>query len=78
MKTKLSNAKRFVQNNKTAIAAMAGAALGVSATYYALYANRTLLEINESHNHHMRDNNVAMVYETSFGDFLLTAIPTQD
>lgn len=76
MNKTITKAVGFVKKNKTVLAASAGVVTGASIAYYACYHNlagRTFLEVTAAHVDHMRENGVALLYETpDFGAVMLT------
>lgn len=72
MKNSLSKPKAFVQNHKTTLAAVTGVAVGASAIYFPFLHGRQLIEVTANTVNHLRENELAALYETAHGAVMLT------
>lgn len=71
-KNPIAKTRNFVQTHKTAIAASLGVIAGASLTYYTCISGRTLIEVTAAHVDHMRENELAFLYDTAHGAVMLT------
>lgn len=70
-----TKALNFVKKNKTAIAASVGVVAGISITYYTCISGKTLLEVTAANVDYMRENGVALLYESKELGALMLTVP---